>query len=234
MNDAQVALGPLTAALSAVSALGLSNDLVESAHAKVKRLEAMAKAEAALQAAIASGAADSLSSALAEARECGLDSPFVAKADEALAGLGAQAAMLSKLGSAVHNLEELDAAIAEATTMGGLDDAIATANTAREHLVSQQSVLDSCKGAIAEGRYPALKAAMKRATECGLDTNPTRAGEWSEVVAELRSFKNNQKRKMPWQRLSPPITRIPSRRLSKSRKHAAQWIRRKERWRFPC
>jgi microtubule-associated protein-like 6 len=46
MNDAQVALGPLTAALSAVSALGLSNDLVESAHAKVKRLEAIASGAA--------------------------------------------------------------------------------------------------------------------------------------------------------------------------------------------
>jgi myosin heavy subunit len=183
MNDAGVTLGPLVAALAAVTALALSNDLVDSAQAKVDRLEAMAKAEAALEAAIAAGAADALSTALAEARDCGLDSPTVARADEALAGLGAQAAMLSKLGAAVHNLEELDAAIAEAEAMGGLEDAIAKARVAREHLVGQQSVLDSCKGAIAEGRYPALKAAMKRATECGLDTNPTRAGEWGEVVA---------------------------------------------------
>ena len=73
-----------------------------------------------------------LSAALTEARECGLDSPLVAKADEALAGLGAQAAMLSKLGGAVHNLEDLDAAIEEASAMGGLEDAIEKAKECRE------------------------------------------------------------------------------------------------------
>jgi hypothetical protein len=56
------------------------------------------------------------------ARASGLESSSVTQATEALGNLGQQAAMLSKLGQASHSLVELDAVIAEAVDMGGLDD----------------------------------------------------------------------------------------------------------------
>jgi len=107
----------------------------------------------------------------------------VAQATEALAGLGAQAAMLSKLGQASHSLTELDAAIAEAEAMGGLEGAVAVAKVNRENLVKQDAVLSDCEKAIANEDYETLKVHLKKATDCGLDTNPSKTDKWNEVQA---------------------------------------------------
>ena len=109
-------------ALAAAKALGMESDLIDSAESQIKRLVEQAAAEAALIAAIAANDAGQLNSALTLARASGLESSSVTKATEALGNLGQQAAMLSKLGQASHSLVELDAAIAEAVDMGGLDD----------------------------------------------------------------------------------------------------------------
>ena len=55
MNSSDTALEPLSAAVATIKALGLNNDLIQSAEARVLRLEAMAKAETALKTAIDSG-----------------------------------------------------------------------------------------------------------------------------------------------------------------------------------
>ena len=171
----------LAAALSAAKNLGMDGDLIDNAEAQVKRLAEQAAAESALTAAIAANDANALNSALALARGAGLESPIVSQATEALAGLGAQAAMLSKLGQASHSLNDLDAAIAEAEAMGGLDDAVAAAKVNRENLVKQDTVLSNCEKSIAAGDYDTLKVHMKKAQECGLDTNPSKADKWNEI-----------------------------------------------------
>ena len=171
----------LAQALSCAKNLNLSSDLIDNAEAQLKRLALQATAEAALLGAIASNDPSALNSALTLARTAGLESQNVKAATEALGNLGAQAAMLSKLGQASHSLTELDAAIAEAKAMGGLDDAVAAAELNRENLIKQDTILSDCEKAIGNNDYEALKLHMKKATDCGLDTNPSKSDKWAEV-----------------------------------------------------
>jgi len=183
LSDNAVTASVLAAALAVATGLGMEGDIVDNATAQVKRLGEQATAEAALCAAIASNDASALNDALALARQSGLESASVKEATEALGNLGAQAAMLSKLWQASHSLSDLDAAIAEAEAMGGLDSAIEEAQKARVNLVKQDAILLECETAIENGNYEDLKLQMKAAGECGLDTNPTKADKWSEIKA---------------------------------------------------
>ena len=171
----------LGASLAAAVALGLEGDVIDNAQAQVQRLSEQAAAESALTAAVASGDANALNTALSLARAAGLESAAVSQATEALAGLGAQAAMMSELGEASHSLSDLDAAIAKAEAMGGCDGAVEEAKKSRSNLLKQDVVLSECKNAIASNNYEDLKLQMKAASDCGLDTNPTKSDEWNEI-----------------------------------------------------
>ena len=181
-------LADITAALANAAKVGATGEILSRAKQLKGQLEARQAAVEELNAAVASGDAGKISKMLATAMEAGCSGPCITAAESALSKLGAASQMLGKLASAGNSLSELDAAIAEATAMGGLEDAVVRAQSSRARLVQQAEVEGKINNAIVANNYNALKLAMSDADACGLLSNPLKEEEMSAAQNTLKRF----------------------------------------------